>query len=232
MNVVVLDQGEHAAEVPDYAGLAAVMDMAAPHDMRTDVLLVPTFVTRLQDAVTLGLCTILVFPFQPLVVVVGLQIFAERNAGAFGLVDFAVLDDPAFGPVRTDHAVLISGRRRPLCRGFAYGKTGQRDISDSFGRRQETVLPYRDFNILRVRVEALKIRENQGFILLFVLLGIPAVQGKFRFPGAGKRFRIFHLIEGSNLVHGLVIQVYFSGMGKDHAVEPVARDPGCVGVIV
>ena len=46
MNVVVLDQREHSAEMAHDAGLAAVMDLTASDDMRADPLLCPSLALR------------------------------------------------------------------------------------------------------------------------------------------------------------------------------------------
>ena len=132
VDMIVLDDGEHAAQMADDTGLAAVMNVASADDVRTDLLFGPAFPLRLQDAVALGLRAVFQLLEKPFVVVVWLQIFAEGDAGAFGIGDFAVLDDPAFGPVRADHAFLIGGRRRPLGCGAADCKSGEGDVADAF----------------------------------------------------------------------------------------------------
>ena len=69
VDVVVLNDGKRAAQMADDAGLAAIVDVAAPHDVGADRLLRPAVQLRQADAFALRLCAVLVFPLQPLVVV-------------------------------------------------------------------------------------------------------------------------------------------------------------------
>ena len=96
------------------AGLAAVVDITSPDNMRADILLCPSLSLGLTDTVALCLGPVFKFPGKPFVVIVWLSIFSQGNARAFGVGYFAVFDDPALRPVRTDHAFLVSGWRRPL----------------------------------------------------------------------------------------------------------------------
>ena len=131
VNVVVLNDGEDPAQMTHDAGLSAVVNVAAADDMGADVLLRPSLPLCLDDAVSLRLCAVFQFVEQPAVVIFRLQVFAQGDAGALGIGHLAVLNDPAFGPVRPDHPLLISRRRRPLRCRLAHGKAGKGDIADS-----------------------------------------------------------------------------------------------------
>ncbi len=83
VDVIVFYCGEHTSQVADYAGLPAVMNPAAPYDVTSDMVLIPPLIAGLKNAVPFGLGPVLVFPLQPLIVVVGLQILSQRYSGAF-----------------------------------------------------------------------------------------------------------------------------------------------------
>ena len=95
VNVIIFNKRENATQVTDNTGLSAVMNMAPPYDVRADVLFCPAFPLCQTNTVALRLRAILVFRLEPLVVVLRLQILAERNTGALRLVNLAVLDYPA-----------------------------------------------------------------------------------------------------------------------------------------
>lgn len=77
------------------AGLAAVVDIAAADNMGADVLLCPALPLGLTDGVPLRLRPVLAILGGPLVLVVGLEVLAQRDAAAPGVGDLAVLYDPA-----------------------------------------------------------------------------------------------------------------------------------------
>ena len=232
VDMIVLDDGEHAAQMADDAGLAAVVDVASADDVRTDLLFGPAFPLRLQDAVALGLRAVFQLLQKPLVVIFGLQIFAQRDAGALGIRDFAVFDDPAFGPVRADHAFLVSGRRRPLGSGAADCETGEGDVADTFLRGIEAVPADVDLDVFSVRIRALEIGPDQGLIRGFVLLGVPGIDCEGGIPGLFVNFRFEDLLKGSHFVEGFPVQVDFAGMGDVGGDVPVAADEGGIGVVI
>ena len=77
MDLVLLNKAEHSAEMPDNTGLPAIMNIASPDNMRSDVLFRPAFDLRLTDIVPLCLCPILIFPAQPFVIIIWLSVFSE-----------------------------------------------------------------------------------------------------------------------------------------------------------
>ena len=80
------------------------------------------------------------FQVSHLLSLFGCLLFSQGNAGAFWIVGyFAVLNDPAFGPVRADHTFLIGGGRGPLGGGFGNGKAGQGNVAYTFFIRIEAV---------------------------------------------------------------------------------------------
>ena len=70
--MVVLNDGEHAAQMPDDARLPAMVDVAAAHDMGADAFLCPPLRLGLHDIVPLGLGAVLDVFRGPLVVIVRL----------------------------------------------------------------------------------------------------------------------------------------------------------------
>ena len=57
--------------------LSTVMDVAPADDMTSDIFLRPSLPLRLADTVTLRLCTIFEFPFEPFIVIVRLSVFSK-----------------------------------------------------------------------------------------------------------------------------------------------------------
>ena len=95
VNVIVLDDGENAAQMSDDTSLSTIVDVTSSNDVGTNILLVPSFSLRLTDTVTLCLGTVFEFPFQPLVIIIWLFIFSKGDTGAFRMGDLAVLNNPA-----------------------------------------------------------------------------------------------------------------------------------------
>ena len=171
-------------------GLSAVMDVTSADNVRADILLCPSFSLGLADTVTFCLGSVFEFPGEPFVVIVWLSVFSKGNAGAFGVGYFAVLNDPAFGPVRTDHTFLIGGGRGPLGGGFGNGKAGQGNVAYTFFIRIEAVPPHIDLYIFLIWICSLEIGVDHSLIFLFVLFCIPGVNRKIRIPGYTGSYRI------------------------------------------
>ena len=60
--------------------LSTVMDVAPADDVASDVFLCPSLPLRLADTVTLRLCAIFEFPFEPFIIIVRLSVFSKGNA--------------------------------------------------------------------------------------------------------------------------------------------------------
>ena len=56
------------------------MDVAPADDMTSDIFLRPSLPLRLADTVTLRLCAIFEFPFEPFIIIVRLSVFSKGNA--------------------------------------------------------------------------------------------------------------------------------------------------------
>ena len=162
--------------------LTAVMDLTSAHNMGTDVFFIPSFIGSLADAVaflsefrlcisTLTIC----YHFQA-------AVFTKRNTAAFGFIDFTVFDDPSFGPVRTDHSLLISGRGSPLSSSLTDAETGESDISDSFTFWIEAVSSYTDLNIFFIGIFFMEVCINNCLIIGFILFCIPCIYREIRIP--------------------------------------------------
>ena len=203
VDVVVLDQGEHTAQMAHDAGLAAVVDIAPANDVVADILLGPPLDLGQADALPLGLGAVLKFVMKPLIVVFWLAVFAQGDAGTLGIGDLAVLNDPAFGPVGADHALLVSGGGRPLGGGLAHSKARQCDVIHAGLIRVKTVAPDVDLHVLLIGVSPVEIGIQQG--LLPLLAGVPAVQGEFPVPGGLEHLGMEHALQGFRLVHGFAV---------------------------
>ena len=166
MDVVVLNQTEDTAHAADDAGLLAVVNVAAAHDMASDLFLEPSVVLAATHGVALHLGGTLDAFVGEVVVVLLVVVFAEGDAAAFAVIDLAILDDPALRPVRADHAVLERRRRSPGRCGLRHRKSGKCDIADAGLRREEAVAAHVDFHSLFVRVIPLEIRINHGLVAL------------------------------------------------------------------
>ena len=233
MDMVVLDHREHATQMSHDPGLATVVDMTASDDMASHRLLRPTLVLRLHDIVTFGLRAVLGIAGRPLIVIVGLQVFPEGDAGASGIGDFTILNDPALGPVRSDHAVLICRGRRPLGRCLLDGKPGKCDITPSFRRRIKAVASHIKFNIFRVGIFPAEIGVDHRLFFFLILLGIPFEDRPFvRFPGLFERLRIQDLLQRQHLIHGNPVQIYLTGMHRIRSKIPVTCHRHCIRIVV
>ena len=180
VDVVVLDQREHAAHASDDAALLTVVDVAATDDVPADLLFEPAVVLAAADGVALHLGRALDMPGGEVVVVVRIVVLAQRDARALAVADLAVLDDPALGPVRADHAVLVGGGRRPCGRGLGDGEAADRDVADPGFGWHEAFAAHVDLHVLLVGVPPLEVRVDHG--LAAVLFRIPLVDGGFRLP--------------------------------------------------
>lgn len=94
VNVVVLNHGENAAKMPGNACLPTVVNVAAADNVAADMRPIPAFQLRLADGVPFILRSMFQPEAAPLVFVIGLKVFAKRNADALALVEFAVFNDP------------------------------------------------------------------------------------------------------------------------------------------
>ena len=203
VDVVVLDKGEHPAQMAHNAGLATVVDIAPADDVVADVLLGPALDLRQADALPLGLGAVLILLVEPLVVVLRLIILAQGDAGALGVAELAVLDDPALGPVGAHHALLIGSGRGPLGGGLTDDEPGEGDVVHAGLTGVEAVAPHVDLHVLPVGVGPLEVGVQQGGVPL--LAGVPAVDGELRVPGGQVLLGMEHSLQAVRLVQGLAV---------------------------
>ena len=114
VDVVVLNEAEHAAHTSDDAGLFAVVDVAAPHDVTPNLFLQPAVILSAAHGVALHLRGALHVLAGEVMIVLLIVVLPQGDAGALAVADIAILDDPALGPVRADHAALVCGRAAPM----------------------------------------------------------------------------------------------------------------------
>ena len=110
--VVVLNDAEHCAHAADDPALLAVVDVAATDDVAANFpsAIHGTGRGRPRRAPSGRAFYMLMGEYCSLS---GSRYFAERNAGAFAVIDFAVFYDPPLAPVRPYHSVLESSGRSP-----------------------------------------------------------------------------------------------------------------------
>ena len=107
VDVVVLNQGEHTTHPANDAALLAVVDVAPAHDVAAHLLLQPAVILSPADGVPFHLGGAFHVFVGKVVVVFRVVIFAQGNACALGVGDVTVLNDPALGPVGTNHPILV-----------------------------------------------------------------------------------------------------------------------------
>ena len=113
MDVVVLDEAEHAAHPTNNTALLTVVDVVPTDDVASHLFFQPAMILATADCITFHLSGTLYIFIGEIMVIVRIQIFSKGNTRAFAVGDLAVLNDPAFTPVRADHTILISCRRCP-----------------------------------------------------------------------------------------------------------------------
>ena len=96
VDVVILNQAEHASHTSNDTGLLAVVDMAAPYDVASYRFLCPAVVLSAADCVALHLGRAFYLLSCEIMVVFLVIVFSQRNSAAFAVTDIAVFDDPAF----------------------------------------------------------------------------------------------------------------------------------------
>ena len=238
VDVVVLDDGEHAAHSAHDAGLATVMDVAAADDVGANGLLGPAVVLGDAHRIPLHLGGTLHVLVGEVVVValLGLMVVAEGDAAAAGVGDVAVLNDPALGPVGADHAVLVGGGRSPVGGSLVHHEAAEGDVAHTLLIGHEAVVAHVDLHALLVGVLALEVGVDGG--LLLVHLGKPLVDGQLWLPGLLEHLALDALLQGKGLVEHLVVHVHgapvhiqnLSGGGVLGIEVPVADDGLLVGV--
>src|SRR5687767_13793108 len=208
VDVVVLDRGEHAAEVADDAVLAAVVDGVAADDVGSDVFPVPADLLGGEDRLELVLVARLVKSQRRVVVARG-HLLADRDGRALRIVDDVVLDDPALRPVWPDQTGLVGRRWGPGAGGLGEFKPANGDVVDVVLDRVEHGAPYVDLDELLVRVRALEVGPDGG--LLITDLGVPDKSGLLGIADPvdcsgpvvyhlGAQWRIRHLRKGHDLI--------------------------------
>ena len=236
VDVVVLDGGEHAAEVTDDAVLAAVVDGVAADDVGADVLAVPADLAGGEHRLELVLVAGLVAAHGGEVVTGG-DLLADGDRRALRVVDDVVLDDPALGPVRTDQTGLVGGRRRPRGRGLGELEPADGDVVEVMLGRVEDRAADVDLDEFGVRVRAAEVGPDRR--LVRADLGVPDQLGLLGVADPvddsgpvvdrlGAQRRIRHLVDGGDLVEAGPVEVDLAQMllrgGLVGVDDPVAVD--------
>ena len=96
MDMVILDNAEHASHTAYDTGLLTMMNMASAHDMTAHFFFQPSVILTAAHRIPLHLRRALHMFSRKIVVVLRVVIFSERNSRTFAVTDFAVLNNPAF----------------------------------------------------------------------------------------------------------------------------------------
>ena len=230
VDVVVLDKGEDAAHAAYDAALFAVVDVVSSYDVRADIFLEPAVVLSAADGIALHLRRAFYVLICEEVFVLGVQVFADADSGAFGEADVAVLYYPALGPMRADHAVLEGGGRSP-------GRGGLIDLEAADGYEayaglggEEAAAADRDLNFFLVGVLILEVGVKDRFVSL--LFGVPLVNGGFRIPTGLGLFSFQAGLYAPGFIERLVVHEDAAGVLRSAGEIPVAVNVGGVGIVV
>ncbi len=199
--------------------------------MASHLLLQPSMVLSAADRIPLHLRRTLYMVNREEMIIVRVVIFADRDAGTLAAPDLTILDNPALGPVRSDHAVLVSSRRRPCRCCLVDIEAGHRNVSDAVLLRQEALSAHRNFNILLRRIRAAEISIQNGLIRLLILLRIPFAPGCLRVPGARIDISRFALLQRTRLIQRFIVEPDTSGVLVSLCKIPVAEHIGRIRII-
>ena len=231
MNVIVLNQREHTALAADNSVLLAVMNVAAAYDVMSDVLLKPSVILAAADSISLHLCRALHMTIGKIVIVVRILVLAKRNTCAAASVNLTVLNDPALGPVRSDHAVLECRGRSPGRSRLIDGKAAYRDVIDAVFLRHKALTAHSNLNILLIGVLPLEVGIDHSLVLFDILLGVPFIDRILRLPGRRIDRTLAAFLQCQSLIQHPVIQENLSGMLVDRPEIPVALYKGRVRIV-
>ena len=180
MNVIVLNDREHAAHTANDAALLAIMNVVAANDMTANLLLEPAMILSATNCVTLHLRSTLNMLEGKIMIVCGIIILTDTDTSALTVTDFAVLNDPALRPVRADHTVLECRGRRPGRCCLADLKAADCNIANARLRREEALPANVDLDQLLIRILVLEIHIKYRASIL--LLCIPLINGILGHP--------------------------------------------------
>ena len=228
MDMAVLNGGEDRAHAADDAGLLAVVHLAAADDVVADLFLQPAVILPAAHRVALHLGRALDMLRIEIHVILRIPVFSQRDAAAFAVADFAVLDDPALRPVGADEAVLIGGGRRPGRGRLVQHEAGHRDAVDTVLAGHEDVPADGNLGIFLVGIQAVEIGVQDS--LVPVLLGIPGPGRGFLIPGMGIRLRVQAVLQARGLEHHQVVDEDRAGMADDGGKIPVAANHLDIGI--
>ena len=229
VNMAILNGGKHAAHAAHDAGLLAVVHFAPADDVAAHLFLQPPVVLAPAHGVPLHLGGGFDVLGVKVHIVFRVPVLAQGNAAAAAVADFAVLNDPALGPVGADHAVLIGGGRGPGGGGLLDIKTAHGDIAHAGLVRHKAVAPHVDLHFFFVGVLALEIGKQHGFLAF--LAAEPLVSALLRLPAGGIDFALDALLQTYRLIHHQIVDIYRAGMPHRGREIPVAAHEGGIGIV-
>ena len=137
-------------------------------------------------------------------------IFSKRNTCTFAVRNFAILNDPSFAPVRSDHTILISCRRSPGSCCFCNYEATDCDISHTGFGWHKTLTAYVYLYIFFIWICSMEIRINDCLVFLLVLFCIPFISRLFRNPAALINLSFDAFLYTSSFIKSTVIKIYTS----------------------
>ena len=158
---------ERAPQASDDARLAAMLNVVVANQVVADVPALPTkFLHGDGNGATVVLGVVELVAVLP-----------ERDAGASGVLDRVVFDDPTLGPVCADEADLLGSRGSPRRGSLLEREAAHGDVIPPGLARVEHRLPHIDFDLFFVRIDSLELGHD-GCVFV-IHLGEPKTRRVF-----------------------------------------------------
>ena len=173
VNVIIFDDTKYTTHTTDNSTLFTMMNIVSTNYMSTDFLFQPTIILSTTYRITLHLSSTFNMLSCIEITVFWIKVATHTNARAFATPDIAILNYPAFAPMRRNHTILICCWRSPCCCSFVDVETTYSNIINSLFTWHETFTSYCDFNIFLIRIRSTKIHIKNSLIKCIVLARKP-----------------------------------------------------------
>ena len=166
--------------------------------MGPDLFLQPAVILSAADRIPFHLGSIFDMLTGKVMIIFFIIILTQGNSTALTVYDLTVLNDPSICPVRTDHAILIGGRRSPRRCCLFHIKSRQRNKIDVLFLRHKALSADVNLNLFFPRILPLEVRIDHRFFP--VLNGIPFVHRPFLIPRRLINLTLFTLFQCQSLI--------------------------------
>ena len=224
--------------MPHNAVLSAVVDVVAPHDVPADRLLGPAVTDCAEHDFLLNLVAGLAAETRGFVVAGG-AILAKADAGAEGIVDIVVFDNPALGPVGAEQTFLIAGGRGPAAGSLRHFETAHGQVVHAGTFRVEAGFAHIDFGQVLVGVHVVEVRPDfSGAVRPLPYLRMPLPDGLARIiDGLSDGYPVWPIAKGTRLggddrvhtgclVHGRAVEIHLAEAHRPVVGPPASRRAG------